>query len=109
MVSRIFLLPALIICAAASLSFSQSVLASANGFTFTTNDLSPEGRRIFEQQHKLITEHRRAVFDQCIFAELVAMEAKARNTAPEKLQSEAIVQAAKPTEVQIKAVYDGNR
>ncbi len=109
MVSRIFLLPALIICAAASLSFSQSVLASANGFTFTTNDLSPEGRRIFEQQHKLITEHRRAVFDQWIFAELVAMEAKARNTAPEKLQSEAIAQAAKPTEVQIKAVYDGNR
>lgn len=109
MVSRIFLLPALIICAAASLSFSQSVLASANGFTFTPNDLSPEGRRIFEQQHKLITEHRRAVFDQWIFAELVAMEAKARNTAPEKLQSEAIAQAAKPTEVQIKAVYDGNR
>ena len=99
----------LIVLAACSISFGQSVLATANGFTFTTNDLSPEARRIFEQQEKLITEHRRAVFDQWIFEELLALEAKSRGMTPEKLQSETLAQAAKPTEVQIKAVYDGNR
>ncbi len=104
-----FLSAVLIVLAACSVSLSQSVLATANGFTFTTNDLSPEARQIFEQQDKLITEHRRSVFDQWIFEELLAMEAKSRRSTPEKVQAEALAQAAKPTEVQIKAVYDGNR
>jgi protein-disulfide isomerase len=99
----------LIVLAACSVSFGQSVLATANGFTFTASDLSPEARRNFEQQDKLITEHRRAVFNQWIFEELLAMEAQSRGMGPEKLQEESLAQAAKPTEVQIKAVYDGNR
>ena len=99
----------LLVLAACSVSFAQSVLATANGFTFTANDLSQEGRRILEQQEKLLTEHRRSVFDQWIFEELLALEAKARGIGPEKLQSEAVALAAKPTEVQIKAVYEGNR
>ena len=109
MVTRILPVAVLIIFAACSSIIAQPALATANGFTFTVNDLSPEARRMFEQQNKLITEHRRAVFDQWIFEDLLAMEAKIRGVAPEKLQADTIARATKPTEVQVKAVYDGNR
>ena len=109
MVSKILSFAILTLLATGSTALAQSVLATANGLSFTTNDLSPEARELFSQQDKLITEHRRAVYDQWIFEELLAIEAKARGLTPEKLEEEALAQAAKPTEVQIKAVYDGNR
>jgi protein-disulfide isomerase len=101
----------LLLGAAANSSFAQpaSVLAIANGFTFTANDLSPEGRQLFDQQAKLIADHRKALFDQWIFEELLEMEAKVRGTTREKIEAEAIAKAAVPSEVQVKAVYDGNR
>src|SRR5687768_5194466 len=101
----------LLTAAAANSSFAQpaSILATADGLTFTANDLSPEARRLFDQQAKLLADNRRAVFDQWIFEELLEMEAKARGTTSEKLEAEAVAKAAVPTEVQIKAVYDGNR
>jgi protein-disulfide isomerase len=92
-------------------TFSQQaqVLATANGFTFRTTDISAEGKQLFDQQQRLIADDRRAAFDEWIFEELLKMEAKARNITAEKIQAEAVANAAKPTDVQIKAVYDGNR
>ena len=109
MLGRFFLFAVLIFSALLTAVDAQSILATANGFSFTSNDLSLEARQLFEQQEKLIAENRRAVFEQWIFEELLAIEAKSRGTTAEKIQREAIALAAKPTEVQIKAVYDGNR
>jgi protein-disulfide isomerase len=101
----------LVVSAFAVETFSQQaqVLATANGFTFRTTDISAEGKQLFDQQQKLIADDRRAAFDQWIFEELLNLEAKARGMATEKIQAEAVAKASKPTDVQIKAVYDGNR
>ena len=110
---RCFTFLFLVFLAAASILPAQqpqaAVLATANGFTFRASDLSVEARRVFDQQGKLIEDNRRSVFDQWIFEELLNMEAKARGVAAEKIEAEAAAKAGKPTEVQIKAVYDGNR
>jgi protein-disulfide isomerase len=103
------LLPILILSASIASTSGQSVLATAKGLTFTVNDLPPETGRLISQRDKLVAEHRRAVFEQWIFEELLAMEGKALGTSPDKIQEATLAKASKPTELQIKAVYEGNR
>ena len=86
-----------------------STLATATGFTFTTNDLSYEARNLFENQPKMIAENRKAVFDEWVFKQLIEMEAKARATTVEKVEAEELAKAAQPTEAEIKSVFDSNR
>jgi protein-disulfide isomerase len=96
----------------ANFAFAQgpaSVLATAGTLRFTENDLSPEARQLYDQQAKLIADNRRSTFDEWIFQQLVQLEAKSRASTPEKIEAEAVASASKPTEVQIKALYDGNR
>ena len=87
----------------------ESVLATATGFTFTTNDLSDNGKKLYEQRQTLITGQRTRFFDQWIEDLLLESEAKARGVTPEKIQAEAVTKIVPPTEAQIKAVYDANR
>lgn len=106
----VFLLISIVLCIYAA--FAQSgdrVLATATGLTVKTSDLSPEARKLVDQQMQLIAAHRKATFDKWIFEQLLEMEAKSRATSVEKIEAEAMAKAVKPTEVQIKAVYDGNR
>src|SRR5688572_75088 len=87
----------------------EPVLATATGFAFTTNDLSDNGKRLYEQRHTLITGQRTRLFDQWIEDLLLETEAKARGVTPEKIQAEAVTKIVPPTEAQVKAVYDANR
>ena len=86
-----------------------STLATATGFTFTTNDLSFEARNLLENRTKMIAENRKSVFNEWLFRQLLEMEAKSRATTADKIQADELAKAAQPTEVQIKAVYDNNR
>jgi len=87
----------------------KTTLAAATGFRFTEDDLSAEGRKLYDQESKLIAENRKTVFNEWIYTQLTEMEAKARNTTAQKVEAEALATIQKPTEVQIKAVYDTNR
>jgi len=88
---------------------SSSLLATAAGFRFTDNDLSPEAKRLFDDQTKLIADHRKAVFNEWIFEQLLELEAKSRSTTVAKIEEESLTKIPKPTEAQITAVYDANR
>ena len=113
MLRKLSLLIAVSVAAAfAQLTLAQtggSTLATATGFRFTENDLSADGRKLYDQESKLIAENRRGVFNEWVFQQLVETEAKARGLTAEKVEAEALAKAEKPTEVQIKAVYDKNR
>ena len=85
------------------------VLATATGLTFTVNDLSGDGKNLYEQRSTLIARQRSRFFDDWIYDLMLETEAKARGTTPEKVQAEAMAKIAPPTEAQIKAVYDANR
>jgi protein-disulfide isomerase len=98
-----------IACAIGAIAQQPQTLATANGFVFTANNLSPEAKKLWDQQAKLLAENRKGVFDEWIFDELLKTEAKALGTTAEKLEAEALAKAPAPTDVQIKALYDGNR
>jgi hypothetical protein len=87
----------------------EPVLATATGFTFTVNDLSGDGRNLYEQRATLIARQRSRFFDDWIDDLLLETEAKIRGTTPEKMVAEAKAMVVQPTESQIKAVYDANR
>lgn len=87
----------------------EPILATATGLTFTANDLSDDGKKLYEQRVTLITGRRTQFFNDWIYDLLLETEAKARGTTPEKVQAEAITKLAPPSEAQIKAVYDANR
>ncbi|MFL6466835.1 MAG: DsbA family protein [Pyrinomonadaceae bacterium] len=113
MLRKLSLLIAVSIAAVcAQLALAQTggtTLATATGFRFTENDLSADGRKLYDQESKLIAENRRGVFNEWVFQQLLETEAKARGLTAEKVEAEALAKAEKPTEVQIKAVYDKNR
>lgn len=88
---------------------ADRILATGRGLVVKSSDLSPEAKRLVEDQAQLIAADRKSTFEQWIFAELLATEAKARGISVEKVEAEALAKIAKPTEVQIKAVYDANR
>ncbi|PYS90120.1 MAG: hypothetical protein DMF62_05700 [Acidobacteria bacterium] len=113
MIVRLSIFTALLMISfCAELGFAQTgktTLATATGFRFTEDDLSADARKLYDQEATLIAENRKSLFNEWIYAQLTDLEAKARNTTPEKVESEALSAIQKPTEVQIKAVYDTNR
>jgi len=101
-----------LILIACTVVFGQAgdrVLATATGVVVRTSDLSPEGRKLGDDQMQLIAEDRRSTIEGWIFEELLKTEAKARGITVEKVEAEAVAKAPSPTEAQIKAVYDANR
>jgi len=107
MLSLVILIVATVsVCAAQT---AGSALATATGLTFTANDLSPDGRKLFEQRDQLWVRQRNAFFDDWVFSILLDTEAKARGITEDKVRQEAAAKVTAPTEAQIKAVYDANR
>jgi len=88
---------------------SNPVLATATGLTVTVDDLSAEGKKLYENRQTLINNQRTRFFNDWAYDLLLETEAGARGTTPEKLQAEEIIKVAKPTEAQVKAVYETNR
>ena len=102
----------LLIFAFVAIGFGQKaepVLATATGLTFTVNDLSAEGRQLYEQRSQLIARQRKELFNDWVYDLLIETEAKARGTTPDKVQADEVAKIAGPTEGQIKAVFDANR
>jgi len=102
----------LLIFAFVAIGFGQKaepVLATATGLTFTVNDLSAEGRQLYEQRSQLIARQRKELFNDWVYDLLIETEAKARGTTPDKVQADEVAKIAAPTEGQIKAVFDANR
>jgi len=95
-----------------SLAASQSgdaVLATATGKTFKAADLSPEAQAQFANQKKALEETRTHLLGQMIAHELLAAEAKAAVSTPEKLLKAQRAKAPDPTAAQIQTVYDANQ
>lgn len=91
--------------------FSQTqpdILATAKGHTITISDLSPATRNLIESTPETIAKTRSSLLEQMIADELLAAEAKARGTDPNKLATEIRSKAPSPTETEIKDVYQAN-
>lgn len=89
---------------------SDEVLATANNQTFTSRDLAPGVREVFENLPKTIAEKRRELLEQQIAGTLLETEAAARKTTVEKLvEKEVEMKIPNPTDAQVQAVYDANR
>ena len=88
---------------------TEPVLATATGLSFTINDLSPDGRKLYEERSQLIARQRTKFFNDWVYDLLLETEAKMRGTTPQKVQADEVAKAAAPTEAQIKAVFDANR
>jgi hypothetical protein len=92
-----------------ALAQTGTTLATANGFRFTENDLSPEARKLYDQREALYKRQRAAIYDNWIFRLLLQAEGAARGVLPDVVRSEALDKIANPTDAQIRTVYDANR
>ena len=88
----------------------QAILATAAGRSFTTDDLSPAARQIYQARKLIVSETRKQEFDLAVNDILLEEEAKLRKTSVDGLvELEVGRRVPAPTEAQIKAVYDANR
>lgn len=97
---------------AASAVFAQSAndaLATSKAQSFTVNDLEPNIAQAYLSQNAQLAELRKQILEEQISEILFADEAKFRKTTPEKMLEAQMLRVPKPTEVQIKAVYDANK
>lgn len=102
----------MILLSAVSAVFSQKPdppLATANGKTYTTADLSPEAQKLYESRDTLITDARKQLLGFMINERLLDIDAAARGVSAESLTAAVKAKVPPPTEAQIKAVYDANR
>ena len=93
-------------------SFAQKpdpVIATATGKTYTAASLSPEARKIYENQDKILEKRRTRLLNEMIAASLLDLEAKARNTTPGNMLAQEEAKVADPPAEQIQSVYDANR
>lgn len=89
---------------------ADKALATANGQTFTSKDLAPEVRDVFENFPKTLGEIRQAMLEQQIADALFAAETAARKLTVEKLiETEVTSKVAAPTEEEIQKIYDANQ
>ncbi len=85
------------------------VLATATGIKITPAELSSETRKIYERRTEIIASNRSKFLAQTVSEMLLAAEAKERGIPPEKILSAEFEKLLKPTEAQIKAIYDANQ
>ena len=102
----------LIVCFSFNL-FAQKpddVLATANGRSFTAQDLSPNIARVWLKLHETLANARKSLLDKQIENTLLELEATNQKTTVKKLlQKEVAKKVKNPSEKQIKTVYDANR
>ncbi len=87
----------------------DDVLATATGHAFTVRDLSAEAQAAVTALPTRVFATRTAILDQIVNQRLLDAEAKSLGLSPGKLLAGEKAKIAKPTEVEIKAVYDANR
>lgn len=96
--------------AVAQTGTSSEILATANGQNFTSQDLAPSVREVYEKLPQIISDLRTELLAQQIADILLEAEAAAQKTTVEKLVAAEMKQRVPdPTEAQIQAVYDANR
>ena len=100
----------IILGAGALAQTSTNILATANGQQFTVQNLPPNLREAFESLQGKVAAARNEFLARQIADLLLKEEARARKTTIEKLvAAEVQRRIRKPTEAEIKSVYDANR
>ncbi|MGB7208775.1 MAG: thioredoxin domain-containing protein [Pyrinomonadaceae bacterium] len=87
----------------------DEVLATATGLTFTQSSLSENGRKIYLGQAKILSSERTRLLSQMVDGLLLESEAKSSGAASDSLIAAELKKIAKPTEAEIKAVFDANK
>lgn len=103
-----FIFAALIFATTAQSQTSSPVIATATGHRFSVSDLSPEAQDLFSGRKKQIEIARTKLLDQYVSDEIIGLEARAKNTTPERLVEAELRKVPSPTAAQIKAIYDAN-
>ncbi|CAN5594068.1 hypothetical protein BH18ACI3_BH18ACI3_16030 [soil metagenome] len=85
------------------------ILATAAGRSFTSSDLSEDGRKLFENQNTLIAGARTKIFAKWLADLLLGLEAKSKNISMDALLDSEFNKIPDPNAAEIKAVYDANR
>ncbi len=88
---------------------STDVLATATGVKITLAELPNDARSIFERRAEIVASNRTKFLAQTVSEMLLAAEANERGIAPEKILTAEFEKLPKPTDAQIKAVYDANQ
>jgi protein-disulfide isomerase len=104
-----------IILAVLSLTFGASaqqpdeVLATAKDITIRLRDLSPETQKLVRETPARISKFRSDLLAQMANQRAVSFEAKALGITSGKLIARQKAKAAKPTEIEIRTVYNANK
>ena len=87
----------------------NEVLATATGLTFTQSSLSENGRKIYLGQAKILSSERTRLLSQMVDGLLLESEAKSSGATNDSLIAAELKKIAKPTEAEIKAIFDANK
>ena len=92
-------------------AFGQTgdVLATANGRTFTADDLPADVRKEWDSRGQSLAATRHQLLSDMVTDVILDLEAKARGTTPAELVAEQKRKVADPTEQEISATYKANR
>ncbi len=93
-------------------AFAQmpEIFAITNKRTYTLEDLSPEIQQNWKELPRRLDELRLSLLDEMVFNSLLEMEAKARKSTVERLlQIEIDTKLPKPSNAEIRAVYEANK
>ncbi|MFN3330477.1 MAG: hypothetical protein ACK419_06090, partial [Pyrinomonadaceae bacterium] len=86
------------------------IFAITNKRTYTLEDLSPEIQQNWKELPRRLDELRLSLLDEMVFNSLLEMEAKARKSTVERLlQIEIDTKLPKPSNAEIRAVYEANK
>jgi protein-disulfide isomerase len=88
---------------------TDATLATATGIKFTSADLSPETKTIYERTNEIVANNRKKFFEQTVSETLLETEAKLTGTTVEKILDAEIAKLPQPADAKIKEVYDVNR
>lgn len=106
-ISAIFAI--LILSLSAAAQKPDDVLATATNHVFRLSDLSEQTKAAAASMSATIAKARSNLFEQMINQHLVETEAKSLGKTPSALIAAEKAKVARPTEAQIKAVYEANR
>jgi protein-disulfide isomerase len=85
------------------------VLATANGISFTADDLSQQGRTIYLRSNEILAANRSKFLEQTIAELLIKTEADARGISSMKLLSDEFAKIPRPSDERIADVIEMNR
>ena len=87
---------------------SPDILATSTGVTYTSETLSPEVRKVYENRDKIIADARSQALSAMTTGALLDLEAKATNRTAEQILATERAKVVAPTAEQIQAFYDEN-